>query len=102
MKPFTQNIQSLYQAHKQELAGSDQPQIAAKRETAANHFFQTELPTRKYETWRHHAIDELVSEKYDIQTQPSPYQPVNEYFKCELQKNNKYTFNILSQIVSIL
>ena len=94
MKPFTQNIQSLYQAHKQELAGSDQPQIAAKRETAANHFFQTELPTRKYETWRHHAIDELVSEKYDIQTQPSPYQPVNEYFKCELKNiiANTYTF----------
>ena len=96
MEPFTETIKALYNTHRQELTGADIPQIAALRDTAAEYFIAKGLPTRKYETWRHRSIDELVCKEYETQWQPAPYQPVNEYFTCELKNINAYTHTFLN------
>lgn len=56
------------------------------------------FPNQKIEKWRHKAIDTLLETHsegfFEIQKQPDPFRPVNEYFTCDIKDigTSMYTF----------
>lgn len=96
MKPFTQCVQALFLANQNKLTSPALPQLSRLRQKAMETFVRKGLPTNKLETWRHRAIDEVVEPNYSMQCEPSPYRPVEEYFKCQVKKIDTFMFSFLN------
>lgn len=96
MRPFTKCVQALFLAHQDTLAVPSLPQLSSLREKAMTTFVEKELPTKKLETWRHRAIEDVATTDYGMQWAPSPYRPVEEYFKCQIKKIDTFMFTFLN------
>lgn len=88
MNNFLSNIQEQFLELKNLHPGNTELQEIKQK--ALKLFVEKGLPHKKLERWRHKAIDSLVVPEntpflpYLIQQQPTPYRPVEEFFKCNI------------------
>lgn len=88
MKSFTQYICNLYNQEASQLFASEPDSLRLARQNAIAFFEDNGLPNKKMELWRQCPIDDLISTDYQLQREPNPYRPVEEYFKCKVQNLN--------------
>lgn len=96
MNAFTSFIDDTYHKISETLPCAHHTEIATLRKRAIDYFVREQLPHNKIESWRHRAIDQLVEDKYSIQLTPTPYRPVEEYFKCKIHNIDTYMFTFLN------
>jgi Fe-S cluster assembly protein SufD len=96
MDKLIQYLQQTFAEIQSKLPNADQPQVAALRENAMRQIVSEGLPSSKDELWRHYPIEKKLAESYDIQLEADPYQPLEEYFKCNVSNINTYMFSMLN------
>ncbi len=100
MERFNQTIEELYQEMIQ--TGSQQIPCRELRDQGMALFREKGIPHGKMEKWRHKAIDTLLVKPdqpfrpYRIQTEPSPYQPIDQVFKCEIKNIGTISYHLLN------
>jgi Fe-S cluster assembly protein SufD len=96
MIPFTQYIRTLFASIAPSLPAHDKSFVKDLRQKGLECFNKLELPHEKLESWRHHAIAQLVQKSYTIQQTAKPYRPVEDYFHCKIRQINSEMFTFLN------
>lgn len=96
MEKFIQYLQQTFAEVKSKLPDDEQSKVSAMREKALNQIISEGLPNSKDELWRHFPIEKQISSSYDIQWEANPYQPVEQYFKCNVSDINTDMFTMLN------
>lgn len=96
MEKFIQYLRQTFAEVKSKLPNDKQSKVSTLREKALNLIISEGLPNSKDELWRHFPIEKQISSSYDIQLDADPYQPVEQYFKCNVSDINTDMFTMLN------
>lgn len=96
MEKFIQYLQQKFAEISPVLPNDKESKLAGLREQALNAIIAEGLPTSKDELWRHYPVEKQLPSQFDVQVEPEPYQPLDQYFKCSVHDINTDMFTMLN------
>ena len=96
MEKFIQYLQQKFAEVRSKLPNDHNSKVASFRQKALESIVSEGLPSSKDELWRHFPIEKHLPAQFEIQGEPDPYQPVEQYFKCSVSDINTDMFTMLN------
>ena len=92
MKTNQQEINSFFEKYIQSFDGNKD----ADYQYYANSFLQRGVPTKDNEMWRNFHFEQVVNHPYIVQKEPQTYQPVGQFFHCDINQLESHLFAFLN------